>query len=133
MRRLVLACLLAVGGCARPDVGACSAPLRPALEIDLYFGRERAGGAEVSDAEWAAFLADVVTPRFPDGLSVLNVEGQHRDAAGRIVRERSKLLVVVVFDLQDHRQKVHDISQAYVTRFGQQAVFHAEHAVCAGL
>ena len=29
------------------------------------------GGAPVTDAEWAAFLDEEVTPRFPDGLTVL--------------------------------------------------------------
>ena len=84
------------------------------------------------EAEWAAFVAEIVTPRFPDGLSVLNVEGQHRDPAGRIIRERTKLLVVVVFDAPAHHAKVGEIVAAYNRRFGQHGVFRAEHPVCAG-
>jgi hypothetical protein len=132
MRRGVLAGVLALGACAQSPAGGCTPPLKPALEIDLYFGRDKPDGGEVSDAEWAAFVADSVTPRFPDGLSVLNVEGQHRDPSGRIVRERTKLLVVVVFDAPAHRERVRDLVEAYVKRFGQHGVFRAEHAVCAG-
>jgi hypothetical protein len=132
MRRVVLAGVLALAACAQPPGGGCTPPLKPALEIDLYFGRDKPGGGEVSDAEWAAFLVDSVTPRFPDGLSVLNVEGQHRDPSGHVVRERTKLLVVVVFDAPEHREKVRDIVEAYVKRFGQHGVFRAERAVCAG-
>src|SRR5262245_25741374 len=132
MRWILLAGVLALGACAQLSGGGCTPPLKPAFEVDLYFGRDKPGGGEVSDAEWAAFLAESVTPRFPDGLSVLNVEGQHRDPAGLIVRERTKLLIVVVFDAPGHREKVREIVEAYVKRFGQHGVFRAEHAVCAG-
>ncbi len=135
-RRLVEATVVAVslGACAQAGAPAvCTAPLKPALEIDLYFGRDKQGGGEVSEAEWAAFLTDTVTPRFPDGLSVLNVEGQTREPSGRIVRERTKLLVVVVFDAPAHQGKVREIIEAYNSRFGQHGVFRSEHPVCAGL
>jgi len=132
---LLLALALSLGACAQPGTPpVCTAPLKPAVEIDLYFGRDKPGGGEVSDAEWAAFLVEVVTPRFPDGLSVLNVEGQSREPSdGRVVRERSKLLVVVVFDAPAHRGKVGEIVTAYNQRFGQHGVFRTEQPVCAGL
>ena len=135
-RRLIEAAVVAVslGACAQPGAPAvCTAPLKPAREIDLYFGRDKQGGGEVSEAEWASFLTDTVTPRFPDGLSVLNVEGQARESSGRIVRERTKLLVVVVFDAPPHQGRVREIVQAYNGRFGQHGVFWSEHPVCAGI
>jgi hypothetical protein len=134
-RRLIEAAVVAVslGACAQPGAPAvCTAPLKPAREIDLYFGRDKQGGGEVSEAEWASFLTDNVTPRFPDGLSVLNVEGQARESSGRIVRERTKLLVVIVFDAPAHQGRVREIVQAYNGRFGQHGVFWSEHPVCAG-
>jgi hypothetical protein len=134
-RRLIEAVVVAVslGACAQPGAPAvCTAPLKPAREIDLYFGRDKQGGGEVSEAEWASFLTDTVTPRFPDGLSVLNVEGQARESSGRIVRERTKLLVVVVFDAPAHQGRIREIVQAYNGRFGQHGVFWSEHPVCAG-
>ena len=125
---------LLAGGCAAGGGGApsCTAPLRPAVQVDLYFGRDKPSGGEVSEAEWAAFLAESVTPRFPDGLSVLPVEGQTRVPSGPIVRERTKLLVVVVFDAPAHAAKVAEIVDAYNRRFGQHGVFRTERAVCAG-
>jgi hypothetical protein len=125
---------LLVGACAQPAAPpVCSAPLKPAVEVDLYFGRDKDSGGEVSEAEWARFLAEVVTPRFPDGLSVLNVDGQARvPSSGRIVRERTKLLVVVVFDAPAHQTRVGEVVEAYRRRFGQHGVFRTEHAVCAG-
>ena len=109
----------------------CPAPLKPAVELNLYFGRDKPGG-EVTEAEWAAFLALEVTPRFPDGLSVINVAGQSRNYSGPIGRERTKLLIVVVFDAPAHQAKTEAIVDAYNKRFGQHGVFRTEHAVCAG-
>ncbi len=116
-----------------PLVAACTAPLKPALEIDLYFGRDIEGGGEVSEDQWAEFVAAEVTPRFPEGLSVLNVAGQSRNAKNQTLRERTKLLVVVVFDAPAHRAKVQAIVEAYNRRFGQHGVFRTEHTVCAGV
>lgn len=130
---LLSACAQASAPSQPPQVAAtCAAPLKPALELNLYFGRDRPGG-EVSEAEWAAFLAQEVTPRFPDGLSVINVAGQSRDVAGPVGRERTKLLIVVIFDAPAHQAKVEAIVEAYNRRFGQHGVFRAEHAVCAGV
>lgn len=110
----------------------CAAPLKAATEIDLYFGRDQASAGEVSDEAWATFLADDVTPRFPDGLSVLDVAGQYREPGGRLVREKTKLVVIVVFDAPVYRAQVAAIVEAYNRRFGQHGVFRVERAVCAG-
>lgn len=141
MKKLIPLAALVLTACAQPGApppppstaAYCTAPLKPALEVDLYFGRDKQGGGEVSEAEWAAFLADVVTPRFLAGLSVLNVEGQARAPSGSIVRERTKLLVAVVFDAPAHQSKVREVIEAYNGRFGQHGVFRSEHPVCAGL
>ncbi len=123
----------ALFACAHPETPpACSAPLKPAVEVNLYFGRDKPSGGEVSDAEWASFLADTVTPRFPAGLTVIDARGQHRDPAGVIGSERTKLVVVVVFDAPAHRSKVASIVDTYAKRFGQHEVFRVEQPVCAG-
>jgi hypothetical protein len=134
VKHLPLAVALALGACATPGAPpVCTAPLTPAVQVDLYFGRDKQGSGEVSEAEWSAFLAEVVTPRFPDGLSVLDVEGQVREPSGAIVRERTKLLVVVVFDAPAHRGRIGEIVADYSRRFGQHGVFRTERPVCAGL
>jgi hypothetical protein len=136
MRRALLLAALLVGACTPPPArtaSACVAPLKPAVEVDLYFGRETDRGREVSEAEWAAFLNDEVTPRFPDGLSVFDVRGQYRNPDGRIERERTKLLVIVVFDAPAHAPKVQAIAEVYSRRYGQHSVFRVERPVCAGV
>ena len=134
MKRAPLLLALAVAACAQPGAPpVCTAPLKPAVAIDLYFGRDKPAGGEVTDAEWGAFLTEVVTSRFPDGLSVFDSSGQYREPTGRIVRERSKRLVVIVFDAPVHKSKVIEIVEAYKQRFGQYSVFRVEQPVCAGL
>lgn len=131
---LLSACTQTGAPAQPPQVAAsCAAPLKPALEVNLYFGRDIEGGGEVSERQWAEFVAAEVTPRFPDGLSVLNVAGQSRNSRNQTLRERTKLLVVVVFDAPGHRDKIQAIVDAYNKRFGQHGVFRTEHMVCAGV
>ena len=136
MKRSVLAAALLLAACTPPPpqtaAPACAAPLKAALQVDLYFGRGNAGG-EVSEAQWASFLNQEVTPRFPDGLSVFDVSGQYRNARGTIERERSKRLTVVVFDPPSHLAKVQAIVAAYSRRHGQDSVLRVEQPVCANL
>ena len=77
-------------------------------------------------------MAEEVTPRFPDGLSVIDVAGQYRAPSGRMVREKTKLVVVVVFDSPAHLSRVQAVIDAYNRRHNQNSVFRTEHAVCAG-
>jgi hypothetical protein len=123
---------LLLGGCAEQQV-ACRAPLKSGIQVDLYFGRDKAGRGEVSDAEWQSFLANEVTPKFPDGLTIHDVAGQFREPSGRIVHERSKLVTIVVFDAPNHVAKVQQIVGTYNMRFGQDGVFRVERPVCAGI
>ena len=127
MKALALAAALAVlASVGTAAAETCTLPLKPAVQVDLYFGRDNA-----SDAAWAEFLASEVTPRFPEGLSVLDVAGQWRDPGGRIARESSKLLILIVFDAPAHAPKVEAVIAAFKKRFNQQSVLRVERAVCA--
>lgn len=115
-----------LAGCApAQQAPVCAAPLKPAVEVDLYYGA-------IGEAEWAAYLAEEVTPRFPDGLTAIDAAGQWRAPSGTIIRERSKLLVLIVSDAPAHAPKVQAVIDAFLKRFNQQAVLHTEHAVCVG-
>lgn len=86
MRITAAICLaLTLAGCAR----APSTRATPTTVVSdrLMFGRNIASGGMVSDSAWNVFLAEVVTPRFPDGFTVFRTEGQWRGADGVIVRE----------------------------------------------
>jgi Protein of unknown function (DUF3574) len=130
---VVLAALLVLGAAVTRPVAAevtCDAPLEPWTEVDLYFGRNLPSGAVVSEEQFRQFLADVVTPRFPDGLSVIDVAGQFRSSTGIIVREPSKLLVILVPDAAAVADEIAQVVRIYKRRFDQESVLRAEHPVC---
>ena len=54
-----------------------------------------------------------MTPLFPDGLSVVDVAGQFRDDQGTIVREPTKLLIILVPDAAGVAPDVETIVAAY--------------------
>ena len=130
----LLGALLALAATGTAPAAHAAAPCRgglePWTEIDLYLGRDIPGGDVVSEGQFRQFLAEVVTPRFPDGLSVLDVEGQFRSSTGAIVREQSRLLVILVPDAAVIADKVGQIVADYKQRFGQESVLRAEHPVC---
>ena len=105
-------------------------------ELNVYFGLEKGSGETVSEEEWQSFLADTVTPHFPDGLTVLDARGQWLDTdAGRLYRESTKLLnVLVSADASDGGVgSVREISDVYKQRFEQQAVFYTSLPACAAV
>ncbi len=105
-------------------------------EVNVYFGREKGDGAMVTEDEWNGFLADTVTPRFPDGLTVLDARGQWLDTTeGRLYVESTKLLnVLVPSDATDAvLLSVQAMSDEYKSRFDQQAVFYTTLPACAAV
>lgn len=125
MRGGRLALALALGACA-PAVHANAPAPAAAWEAwmadRLYLGRSLPGGGTVSDDAWAAFLAEVVTPRFPDGLTVLRGDGQWRDARGVIVRESSFVLEVFHPAGAAADAALDEVAAEYRRRFGQKSV-----------
>ena len=84
----------------------------------MLFGR-----AQVSEAAWSRFLAIEVTPRFPDGFTVLDGSGQWRAPGGtKISRERSKVVMIAMAPGADNDAKLQAVIDAYKTRFKQQSV-----------
>jgi hypothetical protein len=132
-RRYVMACsLAAISVFANTQAVACTAPLRPMQQIELMFGRNVAGHHQVGEAAWARFLAREITPRFPDGLTVLDASGQWRDpGGGRMVREPSKMVIIVTADDAPARDRIAAIVAAYKQRFRQRSVGVMSRSVCA--
>ena len=102
-------------------------------EYWMFFGRSRPGGGTVSDEEWNGFLAAEVTPRFPDGLTVLDGAGRWRDSRGAIGREGAKLPIMLAAPGANAVRRTAEIAEAYKRAFDQQSVLRAVEAVCAAL
>jgi hypothetical protein len=104
--------------------GAASAQLR----TTLYFGLGRAKGA-VSELEWQIFLRDEVTPRFPQGLTVWEAEGQWMTPRG-IGRERTKVLLLVHPETTGAQEAVRAVIAHYRKAFEQESVLWETARVC---
>lgn len=96
--------------------------LKPAHLERLYFGRNIADTAVVSDSAWGAFVQDVLTPAFPEGATVWDASGQWRAPDGTLVRERSFVVELLHLVTPDVEARVQRVIDAYKTRFAQQAV-----------
>lgn len=133
MKAAALAPLLLAAACAATPP-PCPAGTEAATVAEAYFGRNVAGREEVSEAEWRAFLAEAVTPAFPDGLTALDATGQWRGREGRIVQERSKVLTLVLpgATAEQARARLRPIEEAWKVRFRQQSVLTVYRAACVG-
>jgi hypothetical protein len=94
------------------------------LVAELFFGRDKDGQANVSDSEWSDFLASVVTPSFPDGLTVFDGYGQWRNPATGVIGRspRVKIVLIAVKRAPDLAPRLSAVIDAYKSRFHQQSV-----------
>ncbi len=104
----------------------CHAKSKPMERLELLFGSGRKNMNPVSDDDWAAFVAAEITPRFPDGLTMLTGYGQWRDTAGSLVKETSRLLLIWYAPAADAETRIEEIRAAYRARFGQDSVLRAD-------
>lgn len=97
---------------------------------ELYFGLARPGGI-VTKEEFQAFLDTVVTPRFPDGLTVLSAKGQFRDGTrGKPIKEDARILILLYAFSNSRNRAVEEIRRSYKTRFNQQSVLRVDEVSC---
>lgn len=95
---------------------------------ELYFGTDKADGGKVSDEDWNKFLEREVTPRFPDGFTVLEGFGQYKDSTGKIVREASRVLILFYPNKtrKTSSQKIEEIRANYKKQFQQESVLRLD-------
>ena len=122
----LLAGLSVLAGCSTvgpwgPSGAVCAVGERRAEVAELYFGRNVGDRLGVSDDDFRRFLDEELTPRFPDGVSVIDAAGQWRGQAG-LVREPSKLVVIVLPGKPNDRARLTAAASAYKARFRQEAV-----------
>ena len=123
---------LTLSACATVPAPRCAAGEKPSINELIYFGTEKPGGT-VSDAEWAAFLRDVVTPRFPDGLTTWRASGQWRSADGSLTREDSHVLNLVHAGDARTEDAIRALIGEYKTRYAQEAVLRVSSPACVSL
>jgi hypothetical protein len=88
-------------------------------------GRPKACGAK---EEFKAFLDEVVTPLFPDGLTVVRADGQFRGADGLTIKEDSYVLIVLypVEGQKASSRNLDFIRTEYMRRHQQESVLRVD-------
>jgi hypothetical protein len=97
------------------------------VRTELFFGTAKPEGV-VSDEEFSDFVDRVITPRFPDGLTLLKGDGQFRGDDDVIVKEDSFLLILL-YPLEDFREssrKINAIRERYKDEFDQESVLRVD-------
>ena len=131
MRTVVVVCLFLVTvACSQSGTPSCPEGMEEFTEYQLFMGRSGPEGEIVDDEAWDNFLADAVTPRFPDGLTVLDGRGQWSGPDGLIKKERSKLLVILTQSGNEKKRRIDEISDEYKRRFSQESVLQVVDETC---
>lgn len=131
MRLCTLSAALLFGTLAAcvPTAGPSSSPVPAAhaaaathVRDELYFGLRKPDAALVSEAEWQAFVDSVVTPRFPEGLTVLAGYGQYQPEGRPLVREPARVLILVHGGGPGVERHIRQVAAIYCRRFQQDSV-----------
>lgn len=96
------------------------------VRTELFFGLSRPDGGMVSQREFSAFVDEVITPRFPQGLTILAGDGQWREKSGNIAHEPSRIVILVHADDRESDRSIEEIRESYKSRFRQEAVMRID-------
>lgn len=112
--------MLGLAGCASSPKSACPAGQSPLRTAQLFLGAKPP--AKVSNSDIRRFVDAEVTPRFPDGVTVVDGGGQWRGDGNRLIREAAKVVLIVLPETGDPVGKVEEVRAAYRAKFGQDSV-----------
>jgi hypothetical protein len=106
----------------------------PWIRSELYFGTTKDDGTAYAPEEFDAFLDTEITPRFPDGLTLLTGLGQWQGEDDEdVLQERSQLLIILypADSARESSEKLEEIRALYEMQFNQFSVLRADSAeVC---
>ncbi|PSF37201.1 DUF3574 domain-containing protein [Aphanothece hegewaldii CCALA 016] len=90
------------------------------IKVELYFGLS-SKTREISEQEWQQFLNYEITPRFPEGLTVIDSYGQYLHSEGCLVKERAKIAIILLKQPLNE-QKIQEIIELFKETFQQESV-----------
>ena len=121
---------LTLGGCASLGPQSCPVGQTSLRTAQLFFGRSIGDAPAVSEAAFRAFVDQEISPRFPDGLTVLDGGGQWRGKEDRPIREASKVVMIVLPNGREASDRIEAVREAYKAKFHQESVLLVTAAAC---
>jgi hypothetical protein len=125
--------VLAMGGCARLKHDTCPVGQERLRTAQLFFGRSTGDQPRVTEADFRRYVDEELTPRFPDGLTILDGGGQWKGEENKLIREASKVVLIVLAKTGDQQPRLDAARDAYKTRFKQEAVMLITKPACVSL
>lgn len=128
-------CILSVlsGACVPGQKGQDSGPAvlhgDPYVQTTLVFGLSKPGGA-VTEAEWQYFVDSYVTPRYRQGLTIIDTDGQWMMQTGEVIKEDS-MIIILLYDAKsqaENDKNIEFIIDTYKKLFQQEAVLRIDTA-----
>ena len=100
---------------------------RPFVRTELFFGTVRPGGT-VTREEFRTFVDRQVRPRFPDGLTLLEADGQFQAEDNVIMEERSFVLILLYpyENFEKTSERIERIRHLYKEQFNQESVLRVD-------
>ena len=97
---------------------------------ELLFGLSRSNAPDITEEEFQGFIDLQVTPRFPEGLTLLAGNGQFQDSAGNTIQEGSKLLILLYPFSKVRSALVDQVRAEYKSAFQQESVLRVDEHSC---
>jgi len=124
--------LLGLSGCmSAPKPQGCPVGQASLRTAQLFLGAKATPAPAERDLR--RFVDQEVTPRFPDGVTVMNGGGQWKGSENRMIREASKVVLVVLPAAGDSQGRVEAVRIAYRTKFKQEPVVVLPPPACVTL
>jgi hypothetical protein len=114
----------------RTPVSCPDPSTKPLVVTKLFFGLSSKNGRGVSDQAWDRFVAAAVTPRFPEGFTVLKARGQYLSTGGTTEVEVSRVIVRVHSGTLEDYRKIEAIAEEYSRAFDQESVLRVDSEEC---
>jgi hypothetical protein len=120
---------LVLAGCATRQPPACPSGQQRLRTAELYF-RTDPDGAPLSDRAFRSFVDKELTPRFPDGLTILDGGARWRGPENQMMREAAKVVLVVLPQKGDAGPRLDAVRAAYKARFRQETAMQVALPAC---
>lgn len=105
-----------------PETSTTNINQKILIKDELYFGLTKPGGSTISDVEWQQFLNTTITPRFHEGLTVLDSYGQYLNSNSLLVTEKSKVVILIYENSPEKNRAIAEIIDIYKRTFQQESV-----------